>query len=210
MYNTSAEEMAYDKSVSLTTETIPTAPSTIQPKNMVSSLTSVAFTATPSTTTTPPTTPPTTTSAPVSNNYVVYNPPSFTPSTTPTSSPTQVVEPFAQEPIYKPADFVASSTLISGNDTGVNTKQVLDAIKAKAQTDFDKDKFYLEKFDKNALENSFNGELSTKEKAMSSLIDERNREELKNTCIRNKDYSKYHYEDMRILSKSEYSLVPSK
>jgi len=120
------------------------------------------------------------------------------------------MEGFAEEPTpsYKSSDFVPS-TLLSGNDTGVNTSKIIDAIKAKANATFDKDTFYNKEFDKNALENSFNGELSTKEKELSTLIHDRNRDELKNTCMRNKDFAKYHYDDMSILPTSQYSVIPS-
>jgi hypothetical protein len=126
------------------------------------------------------------------------------------ASAKKIIETFAQgpTPAYEPSDFIPSPFL-SGNDTGVNTKKLIDAIKAKATSDFDKDKFYNEEFNKNSLENAFNGELSVKEKELSSLIHDRNRDELKNTCMRNKDFAQYHYEDMNILPTSQYSVIPS-
>jgi hypothetical protein len=133
----------------------------------------------------------------------------FTPLSPPQSTvPTpSTIEQFTQQVDYKPNDFLPSS-IISGNDTGINTKQMIDAIKAKAQTDFDKDNFTNTFYDQNSLESTFDGELSTKEKAMSSLIQERNRDELKTTCKRNKVFSQYHYEDMNILPSSPYSVIP--
>jgi hypothetical protein len=141
---------------------------------------------------------------------VIINPPT-TPASTPSTTPsTRIIENFAQgpSPAYEPSDFLPSPFL-SGNDTGVNTKKIIDAIKNKATNDFDKDKFYNEEFNKNSLENAFNGELSVKERELSTLINDRNRDELKNTCTRNKDFAQYHYEDMNILPSSQYSVIPS-
>jgi hypothetical protein len=142
-------------------------------------------------------------------SYVMIDQTNATPAAAPASAK-KIIETFAQgpTPAYEPSDF-KPSPFLSGNDTGVNTKKLIDAIKAKATSDFDKDKFYNEEFNKNSLENAFNGELSVKEKELSSLINDRNRDELKNTCMRNKDFAQYHYEDMNILPTSQYSVIPN-
>lgn len=236
MFNTPAEEAAYDArnaantAISVTAPSPAPVPAPIVPNAaIVSSLTSTAFTPAPNTTNFTPVAAPapipisvmsaTPTTLPVfSNDSMILSSPATTVETptptpisiAPASSSIQIVERFAEEPTpsYKTSDFLPSSVL-SGNDTGVNTAKLIDAIKARANATFDKDTFYNKEFDKNALENAFNGELSTKEKELSTLIYDRNRDELKNTCMRNKDFAQYHYDHMSVLPTSQYSVIPN-
>jgi hypothetical protein len=222
MFTNPIEEAAFDVKKSSTTvaastpssvtsSPIASSPSTTPNASIVNQLATAAFTPATSTTerestgvinTTP-------SSLPVYSNSAVVSAFPSTPAPAPASAK-KIIETFAQgpTPAYEPSDF-KPSPFLSGNDTGVNTKKLIDAIKANATSDFDKDKFYNEEFNKNSLENALNGAMSVKEKELSSLINDRNRDELKNTCMRNKDFAQYHYEDMNILPTSPYSVIPS-
>jgi hypothetical protein len=112
-----------------------------------------------------------------------------------------ITESFTQQPTvndYKP------SLILSGNSTGINTAQMIEAIKNQALNIFDKDKFNQDSFDE-----MNNTDMSEREKELSSFINDRNKEELKNTCVRNKTFSKYHYDDMLLLPKNSASIIPN-
>lgn len=84
----------------------------------------------------------------------------------------------------------------ASNKNQINTADIVKQIQANAKCQFDKD----------ALEKRYN---SDREKAFATLVNERNKDELKNTCVRNKAFSPYHFEDMVLLPGQEWS-VPQK
>ena len=61
-------------------------------------------------------------------------------------------------------------------------------------------------FNKNQLEDKYR---SNRETSMAKTVHDRNREELKNICERNKTFSQYHDEDMVLIPGQEWS-VPQK
>lgn len=62
-------------------------------------------------------------------------------------------------------------------------------------------------FDKDKLDND---NISNSRQTLASTIHDRNREELKNVCQRNKSFSKYHYDDMVLIPGQEWSVPQSR
>jgi hypothetical protein len=79
---------------------------------------------------------------------------------------------------------------------GVNTAKVIESVKSQAKC----------QFDKNAIDNK---NRNNNETSLSSTINQRNRDELKNICERNSAYSKFHDEPLTLLPGQEWS-VPYK
>jgi hypothetical protein len=81
----------------------------------------------------------------------------------------------------------------SGNKQ-IDTDKLIKAIKENADCQFSKD----------GLDDKYRSE-----QLLATAVNDRNRDELKNICQRNKKFSKYHYEDMVLVPGQEWS-VPQK
>jgi hypothetical protein len=79
-------------------------------------------------------------------------------------------------------------------DNQIDTDKLIKAIKENADCQFSKD----------GLDNKYRNEQS-----LATAVNDRNRDELKNICERNKTFSKYHYEDMVLVPGQEWS-IPQK
>jgi hypothetical protein len=82
----------------------------------------------------------------------------------------------------------------SKDNKQIDTDKLIKAIKENADCQFSKD----------GLDNKHRSEQS-----LATVVNDRNRDELKNICERNKTFSKYHYEDMVLVPGQEWS-IPQK
>ncbi len=77
----------------------------------------------------------------------------------------------------------------------INTDKLIRLIKENADCQFSKD----------GLDNQY----KSSEQTLADAVNDRNRDELKNICERNKTFSKYHYEDMVLVPGQEWT-IPQK
>lgn len=92
------------------------------------------------------------------------------------------------------ADKKEQYTQKCSKDNQIDTDKLIKAIKENADCQFSKD----------GVDNKHRSE-----QALATAVNDRNRDELKNICERNKTFSKYHYEDMVLVPGQEWS-IPQK
>jgi len=94
---------------------------------------------------------------------------------------------------YTNKDTQQCSTDAKGSQ--INTDKLIKLIKENADCQFSKD----------GLDNQY----KSSEQSLADAVNDRNRDELKNICERNKTFSKYHYEDMVLVPGQEWT-IPQK
>jgi hypothetical protein len=100
-----------------------------------------------------------------------------------------------QHQVNKPSSKLSKSVEDYDNDKCVDTNELLKKIKSSGCN-----------FDSNYMNNQYR---SNKQQQLARTMADRNREELKGICRRNKRFEAYHYEDLNILPGQEWS-IPQK